>query len=94
MLHFRAHQESSRDQNRGEAHAKQHRVRRQALPNGRAHDPRVKPQQIDLFGDEPQAPRSAAPAWPDCRGRRRAALTDLMARLLLDHADKEAGPAR
>ena len=43
------------------------------------------PQQIDLFGDERQSALVAAPAWQELPVETQAALTNLMARLILDH---------
>jgi hypothetical protein len=45
------------------------------------------PQQIDLFGEEPQT-IGDMPAWSGLPTEIRAALTALMTRLILDHADK------
>ena len=44
-------------------------------------------QQIDLFAGEPQK-KLAMPAWSGLPRETRAALTDLITRLLLEHADK------
>jgi hypothetical protein len=44
------------------------------------------PQQIDLFGNEPQDAPTDIPAWRELPGETRAALTSLMVRLILDHA--------
>ena len=43
------------------------------------------PQQIDLFGDERQSALMAAPAWQELPVETQAALTNLMARLLLEY---------
>jgi len=43
------------------------------------------PHQIDLFGDERQSALVAAPAWQELPVETQAALTNLMARLILDH---------
>ena len=68
----------SRDQNRGEVHAtpKQTPARRRA------------PQQIDLFAAEPQTTIGGMPAWSGLPTETQAALTNLMTRLILEHADK------
>jgi len=42
-------------------------------------------QQIDLFGDERQGALAAAPTWQELPMETRAALTNLMARLILEH---------
>jgi hypothetical protein len=51
------------------------------------------PQQIDLFAGEPRAATGGTPAWSGLPTETQAALTDLMTRLILDHADSmtEAG---
>lgn len=46
------------------------------------------PQQIDLFTGEPRTATGGMPAWSGLPTETQAALTDLMARLILDHADK------
>ena len=43
------------------------------------------PQQIDLFGDERQSALVAAPAWQELPVETQATLTNLMARLILEH---------
>lgn len=45
------------------------------------------PQQIDLFG-EPRTMTGGMPAWSGLPTEIQAALTDLMTRLILEHADK------
>jgi hypothetical protein len=47
------------------------------------------PQQIDLFGEEPQT-IGDMPAWSGLPTEIRAALTALMTQLILDHADQRA----
>jgi hypothetical protein len=51
------------------------------------------PQQIDLFAGEPKTTTSGMPGWSGLPTETQAALTDLMTRLILDHADSmiEAG---
>jgi len=51
------------------------------------------PQQIDLFVGEPRATTGGMPAWCGLPTETKAALTDLMTRLILDRADSmtEAG---
>jgi hypothetical protein len=51
------------------------------------HARRQAPQQIDLFGGEPQK-EIAMPAWSGLPRETQAALTDLITRLILEHADK------
>jgi len=46
------------------------------------------PQQIDLFAGEPQRMVGDMPAWSTLPMEARSALTDLMTRLILEHADK------
>jgi hypothetical protein len=46
------------------------------------------PQQIDLFAGEPQAKVGSMPAWSGLPTQTQAALTNLITRLILDHADK------
>ena len=43
------------------------------------------PQQIDLFGDERQSALMAAPAWQELPVETQTTLTNLMARLILEH---------
>ena len=45
------------------------------------------PQQIDLFAGEPRTIGNM-PAWSGLPTETQVALTDLMTRLILDHADK------
>ena len=47
---------------------------------------RCVPQQIDLFAEN--APTGGVPAWSGLPMETQAALTTLMTRLILDHADK------
>ena len=46
------------------------------------------PQQIDLFAGEPRRPTGGTPAWSGLPTETQAALTNLMTRLILEHADK------
>lgn len=46
------------------------------------------PQQIDLFAVETQTTVGGMPAWSALPTEIQAALTDLMTRLILEHADK------
>jgi hypothetical protein len=47
---------------------------------------RVPPQQIDLFTGEPRMAAGGIPAWSALPTETQAALTELMTRLILDHA--------
>ena len=47
------------------------------------------PQQIDLFAGEPRTATGCMPAWSGLPTETQAALTDLIRRLILDHADKK-----
>jgi hypothetical protein len=44
------------------------------------------PQQIDLFTGEPRMATGGMPVWSGLPTETQAALTDLMTRLILDHA--------
>ena len=46
------------------------------------------PQQIDLFAVEPQTAIGGMPVWSGLPTETQAALTGLMTRLILEHADK------
>jgi hypothetical protein len=46
------------------------------------------PQQIDLFAGEPRTETGGMPAWSGLPTQIQAALTDLMTRLILEHADR------
>lgn len=51
------------------------------------------PQQIDLFAGEPQTVAGSVPVWSGLPMQTQAALTNLMTRLILEHADhKRIGP--
>jgi hypothetical protein len=45
------------------------------------------PQQIDLFAEGPRGRTGSVPAWSTLPADIQAALTELMTRLLLEHAD-------
>jgi hypothetical protein len=47
------------------------------------------PLQIDLFAGEPQKTIGSMPAWSGLPTEVQLALTDLVARLLLEHAEKK-----
>ena len=49
------------------------------------------PQQIDLFAGEPKTTTDGVPAWSGLPTKTQAALTDLITRLILDHADSDDG---
>lgn len=64
-----------------------------AQPSWTMRDRRRKPQQMDLFGSDQASLVSGAPAWPELPAQTQRALIRLMARLLLEHADKcQAAP--
>jgi hypothetical protein len=46
------------------------------------------PQQVDLFAGEPRTAIGGMPVWSRLPTETKAALTDLIARLILDHAEK------
>jgi len=60
------------------------------MPGQRKQTParRRLPHQIDLFAGEPRRPTSGTPAWSGLPTETQAALTNLMTRLILEHADK------
>ena len=49
---------------------------------------RCAPPQVDLFAAEPQTTTGGMPAWSGLPTEIQAALTNLMTRLILEHADK------
>jgi hypothetical protein len=59
-----------------------------AQQSRRMHERRRKPEQMDLFGSGQSSIAVGAPTWPDLPPETQRALTRLMARLLLEHADK------
>ena len=63
---------------------------------GYRHNRRPRPQyQIDLFRNGLSNDASGAPAWPELPTEARAALTNLMTQLILDHAATTAtSPAK
>jgi len=66
----------SHDQNRGEVYATPDDTDASA------------PQQLDLFAGASRTKIGGMPAWSGLPTEAQAALTDLMTRLILDHADK------
>jgi hypothetical protein len=52
------------------------------------HDRRRKPQQMDLFASGQSSVAAGAPAWLELPPETQRALIKLMARLLMEHADK------
>ena len=52
------------------------------------HERRRKPEQMDLFGSGQSSIAVGVPAWPELPAETQRALIRLMARLLLEHADK------
>src|SRR6202040_186619 len=65
-----------------------------AMPgSGYRHNRQPRPQQqMDLFGSDLSNGAIAAPAWPELPAETRAALTNLMTQLILDHAAMTATP--
>ena len=53
------------------------------LPGTRQRPATARPRQIDLFAEDPG---KTAPTWRELPEEARVLLTDLMARLILDHA--------
>ena len=51
------------------------------------------PRQMDLFAGEPQKTIGDTPAWSGLPTEIRAALTDLMTRLIIEHADSKRNAA-
>jgi hypothetical protein len=54
----------------------------------RRGDPASAAHQLDLFVDDRPMMTAKMPAWPELPAETRAALTRLMTRLILEHADK------
>ena len=64
-----------------------------AQPSRTMPDRRRKPQQMDLFGSGQSSIAVGVPAWSELPAETQRALTRLMARLVLEHADKcQAAP--
>lgn len=62
---------------------------RAVAPQSRTmHDRRRKPQQMDLFGSGQSGIVVGAPRWLELPAETQRALIKLMARLLVEHADK------
>lgn len=62
---------------------------RAAAPQSRTmHDRRRKPQQMDLFGSDQPSVVIGAPAWLELPAETQRALIKLMARLLVEYADR------
>ena len=61
--------------------------------NGYRHNrqPRQQ-QQMDLFGNGLSSGAMGVPAWPELPAEARAALTNLMTQLILEHAARTATP--
>ena len=64
-----------------------------AQQSGTMHDRRRKPEQMDLFGSGRSSVAIGAPTWSELPPEIQRALTRLMARLLLEHADKSQAAA-
>ncbi len=75
----------SRDQNRAGHHAKADEADVGA---------RQQPRQVDLFGGETQKTLGDTPAWSGLPTEIRAALTDLMTRLIQEHANSNRNGAK
>ena len=61
--------------------------------SGYRHNRQPRPQQqMDLFGSDLSNGALGAPAWPELPAEARAALTNLMTQLILDHAATTAMP--
>jgi hypothetical protein len=85
---------ASREQNRGEAHVREDSSCRTAARQSRTkYGRRRKPEQMDLFGSGRSSVVIGAPAWPELPAETQRALIRLMARLLLEHADKSQAAA-
>jgi hypothetical protein len=57
------------------------------------HDRKRKPQQMDLFASADSSAVIGAPGWPALPLEVRRLLISLMARLILEHADKRQAGA-
>ena len=67
--------------------------RQMAMPgNGYRQNRQPRPQQMDLFGTDLSNGAIGAPAWSELPAQARAALTNLMTQLILDHAATTATP--
>jgi hypothetical protein len=61
----------------------------------RGEDRQQRLPQMDLFKNDLPGAFVGAPRWPELPAKERATLTSLIARLILDHAEKTAAsPAR
>jgi len=58
------------------------------------HDRRRKPEQMDLFGSGQSGIVVGAPTWLELPPETQRALIRLMARLLVEHADKSQAAAK
>ena len=61
-----------------------------AMSRGEGRQPQLP--QMDLFENGLPGSFVGAPRWPELPAKARAPLTSLMARLILDHAEKTATP--
>lgn len=64
--------------------------RRPSPQKGPRRDHRRPSRQLELFGGETLGSAIGTPRWPDLPRETRLALTELMSRLLIDHADRNA----
>ena len=65
-------------------------LRRSSSQREAVRDHRRPSRQLELFAGEALGSTIGAPTWPDLPRETRLALTELMARLLIDHADRNA----
>jgi hypothetical protein len=57
-------------------------------PTRHRQDQRRRAPQMELFANDQSGGLIGAPAWPELPAEVQSALTDLMAQLILEHADK------
>jgi len=68
--------------------------RKSARQSRTVHDRRRKPEQMDLFGSGQSGIVVGAPTWLELPPETQRALIRLMARLLVEHADKSQAAAK
>jgi hypothetical protein len=59
-----------------------------SAPRENKHGHRRQPRQMELFESEAAGSPIGAPTWPELPSETRRTLTELMARLLLEHGDR------
>src|SRR5260370_35430616 len=64
------------------------RIGESSMPRQSKPARRCAPHQVDLFAAEPQTTTGGMPAWSGLATEIQAALTNLMTRLILQHAEK------